>query len=295
MSEISNIIKIKEKKYADSEYSRAFTLIELLVVISIIGMLSSIVLATVSSVRNKGSVAAGQTFDTHTYLAWNDNLTFSWDFDSDTASPVQDQTGNGNNLTVTDIASLVSDSNHNPFKNGKVLYIDSTSGKTANTTAALNLPPSGSENYSISFWLYPTSALDTTFLHNSFGLTSGKWRFVLQSSGQLAFILRTGVSSYYQVPALKLNQWYQVLGVCSNSSGTAKLMIYINGKPVDASAQIAPGVANCPINSSTNIVMDGANPYYIDNVRMYKNSFNIAMAEQLYLSEKAKYDNLAMK
>src|SRR3989344_5438428 len=62
--------------------TKGFTLIELLVVISIISLLSSIVLSSVSSARDKARIAAGKQFDSYNfdgndYAYSNNSINFS--------------------------------------------------------------------------------------------------------------------------------------------------------------------------------------------------------------------------
>lgn len=90
-----------------------FTLIELLVVISIIGLLSSVVLAALSGARDKARYASTLQFATANYRAFGASAIGYWNFDEGAgtlgAVPAQDASGNNRQMVNPTYPSL-------PFK-----------------------------------------------------------------------------------------------------------------------------------------------------------------------------------
>jgi len=72
-----------------------------LVVISIIGLLSSIVLASLKSAREKARIAAGQKFDIQMYRTYGASAVAIWNLDEGSGSVVNDTSGNGFHGTLS--------------------------------------------------------------------------------------------------------------------------------------------------------------------------------------------------
>ncbi len=80
---------------------KAFTLIELLVVIAIIGLLTTLVLVNTSGTRGKAQVAKGLEFSGQVYNALGSEAVGIWNFDNGTGTIAYDNSGYGNNGTLT--------------------------------------------------------------------------------------------------------------------------------------------------------------------------------------------------
>ena len=84
-----------------NKFTKGFTLIELLVVISIIGLLSSVVLASLGTARDKGRVAAGQQAQTSVHRAYGSDAIFYFDFDGNTIGAIKDSLGNSYSIDAS--------------------------------------------------------------------------------------------------------------------------------------------------------------------------------------------------
>ena len=80
---------------------KSFTLIELLVVIAIIGLLSSIVMVSVSKVREKAKRAAGLQAESSIFEGLGASAVGIWEFDEGSGSYANDSSGKGNDGTLT--------------------------------------------------------------------------------------------------------------------------------------------------------------------------------------------------
>lgn len=93
-------MQIISKQSSTFKSKKGFTLIELLVVISIIGVLSSVVLAAVSTARQKGTRAAGQQFEHTVYSSLYNNILMDYDFTKNcsvSGAPISSTTDSGPN------------------------------------------------------------------------------------------------------------------------------------------------------------------------------------------------------
>ncbi len=275
---------------------RGFTLIELLVVISIISLLSSIVLANLSSVRNKGIIAAGQLFESNVNAKIGDELIAEYNFNEGLTSGalVSDSSGNGNNLSLVGATRVAAG------PNGDAISINNFSQNAEGFLNNFN-PDEGS----ISFWVKPSEYTNgVQFPIFSAGPRAGDnayhayISFNMQGTTQFPGIWTCGGIQwgYYNSlttnvqPSELIGRWNHVLVTWTVSDGT-KESVYLNGKLIGENRASAPRVFFFEHNCGTPTVTIPGNPVYIylgtgnqpryatyqmDRVRIYNKSFQLS-------------------
>lgn len=118
--------------------NKGFTLIELLVVISIIGMMSAVVLASVNNAREKGRFAAALKFSGYNTRNLTPNAAAYWNFDEGgTGLTVPDNSENKNNATL--VGGTTRDNTDTPTKNGSSLVLAASTYGGAPYSPTLNI------------------------------------------------------------------------------------------------------------------------------------------------------------
>lgn len=253
---------------------RAFTLIELLVVIAIIGILSGLIVVSMSGMTTKATIAKAQVFSNSLRNSLMLNLIAEYKLDGDA---IDSWGGNaaGTISGATTYASCVQSSCYN-FSAGNN-YIELAD------SLKLRLVSGGT----ISVWIYPRSA----------GVSNTRGRIIDKSTDENStngYNIRlwdnNTIHSYVNYSAdtttvnnvITFNQWHLVT-VTFSSSGSK---IYINGidKTSNSGTVLPPNIGGVTRIGNTayaaQYVFDG----YIDEVRIYNAVIPVSeIKEQYYL------------
>lgn len=283
--------KIKKTRKNNS----GFTLIELLVVIGLVSMLALVVIAAVSSARERGRFVGNQKFAAslnNAIGAYNQGV---WLFEEGSGTNTADDSGKGYPATLVNATW----STTVPDKANSKYSID-FNGTSAYVRIPYAVVPSTAVGYTYSMW----------FKWDGGGGGIDTRRALLETSPGAYFmsaaILPTGfIQAYTQLSGttasmngttnIEIGKWYFVAVTWDKNAGANNIRMYINGKQ-DAQTTIAVDVP--PAYSSVIIgSYRGFNDRWfdglIDDVRISDQALPRAAIEKMYAEGLGKY--LAME
>ena len=275
---------------------QGFTLIELLVVIAIVGILSGLIIATMSGSTESARIAKLKVYSNSVRDTLGANLVSEWKLDENnnpSANKTPDSWGAntgtlGDGSTTTTFPTLSLES---VCASGKCFSFDGSDYVIAASSDTLN-PLLG--NFSICAWIYPRS-IPSTFgtiaqKGNNWNAANG-YLFVIGSSDDRYIMLGDG-TSYYAAEALTTpgayNKWEYI---CTTIDRATSVKIYVNGIN-----QVITVETNTTWSSMGTI--SPANPFYIgsrfasgywfdgliDDVRIYNTAISTSQIQQNYLA-----------
>lgn len=233
--------------------SRGFTLIELLVVISILSFLSSVVMSSLNSAREKARLGAGRSFASQAYRVAADSAVGVWDFNEGGGTTAVDRSGFNYSGTISAGASYSTDTYAGT---GWSLSFNGTTGYVE-VPYNSNLAPTSAVTFGA--WFKPNNLVANQRVLSKTEV--GGYQLSLnEGSGfcpgavlcALVYVGGTYHSVTYPLSSFSTGRWYH--SMASYDGETLKL--YVDGKEVASNSTPSGAIAY----ASNNTLCIGAEP-----------------------------------
>jgi len=224
--------------------NRAFTLLELLVVITIIGILSSIVIVSMSGSTDSATIAKGKTYAQQVHALLGANAVGVWNFDEGTGTTLTDISGYGNNGTLnkgangTGLDWVASDIEGTALQfDGVDDYVDCGNKMSLNQNSTIT----------VETWINTNKADSYQRIIANADVNSGSpqigYELMINSNNDLVFYVKGLLSSgSASIPAslISLDSWYHIVGTYNGD----RIRIYWNGINEDTNSLSAGNFSN---------------------------------------------------
>ncbi len=286
----------------NNKLKQAFTLIELLVVIAIIGILSGLIITTMSGATESARIAKLKVYSNSIRDTLGANLVSEWKFDEGSLIAANDTWGTsvgtlkengGATCSFTSTLHCPQWQASTNCVSGQCLSFDGVDDYV-DVLDSTSLNPTN--EITISAWIRRTGKLNDTNIIVSKDDVGIKRQYALYfSSGNcLHFIVFKSGVSYTAIQSVStytsLNTWYYVVGTYKYiADGTSVLDLYVDGNK--NAAQITNAVG--PIAITDQHLMIGDDGYVplnrtfqgsIDDVRIYNAAISTTQIQENYLA-----------
>jgi len=256
---------------------KSFTLLELLVVITIIGILTSIVVVSMSGSTDSATIAKGKSYAQQVHALLGANAVGVWNFDEGEGTTAYDISGYKNNGIIYGASYISSPVSGNALNfNGSSDYINCGNYESLNID-----PPITYES-----WVNVSSSFDTFivayFMSKGSGSVAGinfgfSGTHITEHKGKA--IIYNGSFSIYSTKPISNNVWHHLIAI--NDGITSK--IYIDGQFSNSGTQTITNNPDLSLNIGRRANSQFYFPGLIDEVRIYSEALPSAEIQKHYV------------